>query len=63
MSVCRKGRYLHNTKQIKDTRIHVLSGFRNRDLSNQSTPDRTAAVVGLSFARYVGYFFLKNLPI
>ena len=39
------------------TAISVISRLQT------NVSDRTAIVVGLSFARYVGYNFFKNLPI
>ena len=35
----RRGRYVHNTQQTQETKIHALSGIRTRDPSNQATAD------------------------
>jgi len=35
-SACRRGHYLHNTKQTQETNIHALSGNRTRNLGNQA---------------------------
>ena len=38
-SVCRRGRYLHNTQQTQETNIHVKSGIQTRDPRNQEAVD------------------------
>jgi hypothetical protein len=38
-SARRRGRYLHNTQQTRDTNIHAVTGIRTRDPSNQEAPD------------------------
>jgi len=35
-SARRRGRFLHNTLQTRQTNIHALSGIRTRDHSNQA---------------------------
>jgi hypothetical protein len=34
-----EGHYLHNTQQIEETNIHVISGIRTPDTSNQAYSD------------------------
>ena len=38
-SAPRKSRYLHNTQQTKETKIHALVGIRTRDLSSLTATD------------------------
>jgi hypothetical protein len=38
-SARRRGRYLHNTQQTQQMNIHINSGIRTRDSSNQAASD------------------------
>jgi hypothetical protein len=38
-SARRRGRYLHNTQQTHETKIHALSGIRTRDINNREAGD------------------------
>jgi hypothetical protein len=39
LSARRRGRYLHNTQQTQQTKLHALSGIRNCDTSSQAAKD------------------------
>jgi len=48
-----KGRYLHNTQQTRETNIHVISGIRNHDPSNQAAADPRLRPRGHQYRQYL----------
>jgi hypothetical protein len=55
-SARRRGRHLHTTQQTQEMNIHVLSGIRTRDSSNQAVSElrlRLHGHISVCFERFI----------